>query len=505
MSRKTNRLVSLALALAFTVSLAACSGNQDPASSDVEIIYEYVDEFGNPITPDSGGGETAATTGSSGEASASPDSESPSGPTASGKTTSRSSASSQSSSAPSQSGQKPATGGKEEGNGVNADAEDYRGATVRYATWKDPDLNEDGVAVDSFEKEYGINVEIDMIEQDNYLNLVTGRIAAGQSPDVVFCTGTFPGILSLCQPLDAAKIDYDNEFWDHSMFEASTINGKTYLINAVGSIWNEVDCLFYSKSLLKRANCYTPEEYAAQGKWTWDAMEQIMRAVDGLGSQYWGGSFDVVPLVASTGSLALKYEDGKFSNGMSSTMTEAYRRVASWFEEGIASTNTYDFRVGNSGLCIVNAFGLKKTGFFFDSNWSDIGCYYLPDFTESHKATPVGIFRAWGIAKGAENPVAAGLFLRHYLDVDNYDISDAFINTEAERFFFELTAGEDSKKVYYFENEKQSAAITGLEIGFFDHTLPNSGPDQVPALLEAQRNAIDNAVNNLNNYLANIR
>ena len=475
MSIKIRKITALFMSLVCAAAVTAC-GSSDNTSSDVEIVYEYITQSGSSVAS----GDSSGTDNSGSSAGG--------GSTSSGT----------------QQGGNAGNSGGNSGSSGGVDPSKYRGTTVRYATWKDPQLNEDGDAVNSFEEKYGIKVQIDMVEQDDYINLVTAMIAADDSPDIVFCTGTFPSILSLCQPIDVAQIDKSDPFWDQSMFELSKVNGKSYLLNAVGNIWNEVDCLLYNKALLKKANCYTPEEYAAQGKWTWDALEQIMTAVDKLGTKYVGGAFEVVSLLASAGCTVYSYKDGKFYNGMNSMMTDATRRIATWFNDGIANKNTYDFRVGNAGITIVNAFGLKKTGFFFDSNWSDFGCYYIPDYDENHKAVPCGIFRGWGIAKGAKNPVAAGIFLKHYLDVDNYDISDAFINKEAERFFFELTTGNSDDKLFYF-NDAQDEVITDLDTSIFFHEIPNQAPGQVAASLSAQKNAVDNAVKKLNDYLSRIK
>ena len=262
MSIKIRKITALFMSLVCAAAVTAC-GSSDNTSSDVEIVYEYITQSGSSVAS----GDSSGTDNSGSSAGG--------GSTSSGT----------------QQGGNAGNSGGNSGSSGGVDPSKYRGTTVRYATWKDPQLNEDGDAVNSFEEKYGIKVQIDMVEQDDYINLVTAMIAADDSPDIVFCTGTFPSILSLCQPIDVAQIDKSDPFWDQSMFELSKVNGKSYLLNAVGNIWNEVDCLLYNKALLKKANCYTPEEYAAQGKWTWDALEQIMTAVDKLGTKYVGGAF----------------------------------------------------------------------------------------------------------------------------------------------------------------------------------------------------------------------
>ena len=66
---------------------------------------------------------------------------------------------------------------------------------------------------------------------------------------------------------------------------------------------------------------------------------------------------------------------------------------------------------------------------------SDIGFTFLPSWN-GEKYKPTSFVRGWGLCKGAKNPVAAGIFLRYYLDVNNYDTGSAFISKDAENFFF---------------------------------------------------------------------
>ena len=66
------------------------------------------------------------------------------------------------------------------------DPKKYRGSTVTYVTWKDPKYNEDGPVVEAFEKEYGIKVKIQLVNQKNYISTIAGNIASGTQGDVIF-------------------------------------------------------------------------------------------------------------------------------------------------------------------------------------------------------------------------------------------------------------------------------------------------------------------------------
>ena len=135
------------------------------------------------------------------------------------------------------------TGGKDRPNkgGTTANAEEYRGTKVVYATWKNPQQNEGGPVIDAFEEKYGIKVEIDTVPQETYVQEIAGKIAAGNSPDIFFDNCFFPASISVLQPIDAMQLDLNDGIWDKGMLEMSKLDGKSFLVNTVGNIGAEVD------------------------------------------------------------------------------------------------------------------------------------------------------------------------------------------------------------------------------------------------------------------------
>ena len=130
---------------------------------------------------------------------------------------------------------KPSNNNNNNPDGISDDIviEELEGTTVTYVTWKDPDLNEDGLAVDEFEKKYGINVNIQLVSQSGYVNTISADIAAGTQGDIFFENGTFPGSLNVMQPLDAARLDLSDPIWNQALIKASTLDGHPYLVDAV--------------------------------------------------------------------------------------------------------------------------------------------------------------------------------------------------------------------------------------------------------------------------------
>ena len=399
------------------------------------------------------------------------------------------------------SGGKDGPSGSGSSGGVNP--EDYRGTTVRYATWKNPNQNEDGDVVESFQKKYGIKVQVDMVPQGTYVNEIAGMIASGNSPDVFFDNCFFPSSLSVLQPIDAMKLDLSDSIWEKGILEMSKFGGKSFLVNTVGNIWSEVDCVYYNKKIFADNGITTPEDYYEAGKWTWAALRKCMADVKGAG--YIGGYIDMETMLGSTGAGFYSLKNGKFANSVNDMTYNAMTQMAQWVSEGLIRPPLErnlinNFITGKAGIAVTNAFGLKETGYFKDMNDKDIGFTYLPSWDENTKAYTTGLFRGWGLCRGAKNPVGAGIFLRYYLDVNNYDYEEAFINSDAADFFLKLTTGveTDDKNPYFLLG-------IGALVGETDDDYKEfvgMAPGQVRTAISAKMNTFTANANKVNDEIS---
>ncbi len=467
MLNQTKKIIALLLAVILVFSLAGCTGGEEEMSSGV--IYQdnviYVD--GNTTS----GGSTTTTDGN----------------TSTGGST--------------------ATDGNNNTTttttGVNP--EDYRNTTVVFATTILSEQDESGPVVDNFEKQYGITVK-EILVGDN-VNEIAGLLASGTNVDVMRTCSDFPAAMAVLQSLTAAKLDYTDPIWDQSTFQYTTFGGEPYCVNTVGNIWSENACVIYSKNLLARANCYTPEEYDAQGKWTWDAFASIAKAVDnidGLGTGIRGCYVDDLYLLGSIGCTLYKFEDGKFTNGLKEPLhKEAMTKIATWYKEGFVTNSVENpFNKGNTGIVCGLGWSLKKNGSNANYNWNDIGFYTLPAYAEGMTPGSTAMFKAWGICRGSQNPVGAGLFLRYYLDCGNYNTSDAFISSEASDFFFSMTNNLSMDNFYpMFTSGNSTQDLTG----FYEYDwekIALGDPQQVSTSLDKLSDSVDKACDVMNNFVA---
>ena len=348
------------------------------------------------------------------------------------------------------SGENNANDGKISGMLPEVKLEDYKGTTVKYASWKNPWQNEDGDAIDTFMAETGINVEWVAINQNDYVNKIVASMVSGDSPDVFFESQTFPGSLRALQPLDAMKLDLSDPFWNQGIIKASTLDGHPYLIDSNSNVWTERAICVYNKKLFEDNGITTPTELYEQGKWTFANFYELAKQISMLGKQYVGATSLIEPLLGAAGCTTFTYKDNKLSYGVDNKMIEVSTFLAQMREAGYLKYDRNCFQDGKTGMAITDCFALKKTGYYPLMNSEDMAATYLPVWKEGEERYSTGVYRGWGLVDGAKNPVAAGIFLRWYLDGGNYDFTKTFHNEEVADFFFEVTA--DTSEVLYYRD-----------------------------------------------------
>lgn len=389
----------------------------------------------------------------------------------------------------------------QQGSGTSNDSsntvvnpEDYRGKTIKFATWSSWKVDVDGPVVAAFEKKYGIKVEWMNVPQDKYVTTIQSYIASGNPPDIIFDNGEFPSTLSLLQPVSAAKIDLSDPIWDQTFIKNATFNGKTYEVATVGNYWNERLCVYYNKTLFRNYNIKTPEEYYAEGNWTWATMEAIMKEFKAKETRagYYGQVINWAPNYHATlGTGAYYFKNGKIVTGINDPLyIQSTIKLAEWNKAGYITDDRDAFLEGKAAMAFCEAFGLRKNGYWKGMNGSNIGFAYAPDWNASTKAQAAGTWRGWGICKGAKNPVAAGLFLKFYLDVNNYDIDTAFISDDAREFFFKLCGNSSEEgKQYYLETGVGKVVGEGAEIY---HKIIFEDPNQIQTKVSSLKNKVNN-------------
>ncbi len=397
-------------------------------------------------------------------------------------------------------GDKPTGTITEAPTGVQSDVnpQDYVGTEITYVTWKDPELNEDGPVVKQFETDYGIKVNIQLVGQGDYVKFIAADLASGKQGDVFFENGSFPGSLTVMQPLDAAKLDLTDPIWNQGIIKASTLEGKPYLVDALANVWAEVDICVYNKNLFENNGFTTPAEYYDAGKWTFANMRKAAQDIKSLGSNYVGIEMLGQSALGAAGCNLFNYADNKISLGMDDHFYEVMNFLAQMKADNLGKLGRTDFQNGLTGMALTNCYGLKKTGYYTKINPDHLAATFLPKWDENSEHTVTGIYRGWGLIDGAKNPVAAGLFMRYYLDVNNYDLNATFHNEEVANFFFQATGAYSENMIYY--RGEDMIRTTGLGVNYHDFWNEYT-PSQVRGELDSAKNTMNLMVEQANKII----
>lgn len=418
MKSRVIKCLALLLALMMTVSLfAGCGGNKGGTSSDEDEII-YVDEFGNPIDPDSLGGSGDGDTDGDGSAD---------GDNATATTSKKQNAGTSGSGKSDKNNTTAANKGKTkfESDPYSDIPSNLKGTTVSVLLWRTGEATDHALA-EAFTKQTGIKVNlIEMTSNGGYATKLASLISANEAPDVcVINSDSFPGFaISSLEPLDENVFRLDDSIWDKSVMDTYKINGKYYGLSVAGS-WYCCDTsylTYYNPTALKANGIdTTPYQLWKAGKWNIDSMLEIARKFKAKNASYHGLSIQtntvINPYMLSQGVDFVKYDGKTFSSNMSdSVVLKANMNLADWYSEGLVEGwDSAGVGAGTVALFDAIAYGIYK-----EANWFTVS-------TDSIEVVPVaGSYvvansKLWGIPKGAKNAQAAAYFLRFFLDPDSF-------------------------------------------------------------------------------------
>ena len=496
MKTSMKRILALMCVVAMGVtSMASCRKNPSSGGDTSSDLWEYESDYE----------EVNGDTGSTADDSSSEDATSSTG-TQSSNNSSKKNNSSKNNSSNTSNGQSSGS------DKLSSDelAAKYKGTTVKFATWEPHTTNESAKVLKDFTKKYGINVQIMNTPQSGYINTVAGKIAVGEGPDIIIDNGEFPSSLNILQPITVSDtINLADDIWDQGFIKQATFNGKVYEVNTMCNNWALYGLFFYNKTLFKNAGMTTtPETLYNAGKWNWDTMETLIKQyTNKMGKGNYGLQVGTdYDITGKIGTGFLVYKNGKVSCDIgNSLLTNSLTRMAQWMTDGYATHAASAFVDRKAAMCFGSTWSLKKTGSFKDmANQAEIGVTYLPDYDASHKAHAVSFWRGWGIAKKAKNPGGAGLFLRYFLDGNNYD-SNIFISNEVRTLFYELTSNVDYTN-QVFEVTGGCADLTNMGFdkfwGTFMTITSHIAPKDIQSNLDGMKPVMNSVADKANKLIA---
>lgn len=379
-----------------------------------------------------------------------------------------------------------------------------KGTTVQFATWEDVNKTEYGPVITAFTKETGIKVQIVRVTQGDYINKLSGRIAADNSPDVFKENGEFPRMFPLARPVTDSGINPKDAFWDQQATAMNTVNGKVYGVSSKQEMFQARYLVYYNKKLFAEAGIPNPEDYVKAGNWTWDT---LLKAANDIKTQQkldYGAVFSTEAFAAAYGGSFIKFKNGQFVSGLADkTLSDVWRYLLEGQKSGAfllqGAGGSSHFTDGKAALCINDTYGLKNTGYFTKMKDSDLGFTYLPKKAKADGAYPSsGWIISFGLLKGSRNPEGAGEFLKYYLNMDHYDMSLTYKNEAAKKLAVTLCntpIGGDSLNL-----------LNGLDkvagsSGYFRSKVVKTDPAQLQTTLNSLKNVADSTVKKANELM----
>lgn len=385
------------------------------------------------------------------------------------------------------------------GNSDLPDPSEYTGTAITISTWEDPRKGPGRAVIDSFEQEYDITVNVQLIDRDMYVETVAANIASGIAGDIFFENGTFPVSLSVMQPLDAAKLDLEDPKWNNLIIKNSTIDGHPYLVDTIANVWTQTDICVYNYHIFESNGITTPTQYYESGKWTFANFRKAAEEIVALGKGYSGAGILGDAALGAAGCSFFALRNGRMQVTVDDHLMDVMSFLSQMKADGIAEPGHDSFADGKQGMAITNCAALLSNGYFAKMNRDHIAATYLPVWSENEvNQVSSGIYRGWGLIEGAKNPVGAGFFLSHYLDAENYDLEEVFVNKSVADFFFQATGYYYVDMIYHYDSAMVKAAGMGE---LYQNTWSNHAPDKIKAYLASQKETMNEMCLKANEFI----
>lgn len=413
------------------------------------------------------------------------------------------------------------------GGSASIDLKKLRGQTVTMMMWRELNAAEKKV-LSNFESSTGIKVKYTVVNQKEYMTKVAAEIAANSGLDIcaiqsggmsILTGDTYPssyplGTYATMQPFfEVTGQDESESVWAKSWMDPYKVNGKYYGVAIAGGWHTLSTVIYYNKDLFKDNGITTPRELWKAGNWNWDTFKQSALKISELGDYYYGyAGRDSYAYMLSSGCDYVGYDGKKFTN----TSTDPKLKKAWEFSNEMMSSGAQFRPDGASNfpqLFLEGKFGMYGDGSYcmadigmlgdyaYDSDDVDFEIDAVP-FPSPAGSTAVAIHRGnlFGIAKNAKHAVAAGVFLRFWLDPKNAPPFNKTAISNNMRDTFEWINSEKTPKKAFL-----SGGVLGYQdvekMGNLTYRLLTQSPSQIDSTIAMFKSYIDASVAQANKVL----
>ena len=315
-----------------------------------------------------------------------------------------------------------------------------RGTTVHVFSWNPvKDVTGAEKVVADFEKKTGIKVKWEQGSYDTYDEAIIAKINSGAAPDIIRYNSPNPARMATTQDLKTATgFDFKGDIWDSTVYDAFTVNGKTFGINMKNTFNKQPTVVMYLKSTIENNQLEDPYQLWKSGKWTFDKFLEMCREFKEKtnGSCGWMTS-RIIDIMWFRGIGFIEFDGTKYTNNsLDPDVINALKDICTWTTTDIMAggmSETSSFCSGNYLFYTDNILGARRNDslhYVEQKKNNDLYCVPFPQESGKTYYQSYSESEAFGIPKGAKNPEAVYYFLRYYLDANNYDSKMFFSNSQ---------------------------------------------------------------------------
>lgn len=408
------------------------------------------------------------------------------------------------------------------------DMNKLKGQTVNMLIWRKLNTSEKTV-LENFKKSTSINVKYSIVNQKEYLTKLAAEVAGGSGPDIcaiqsggmsILTSDSYPssfpvGTLAVMQPFfPATGQDEKESIWAKSWMDPYKIKGQYYGVAIAGGWQTLSTVVYYNKDLFEENGLTTPKELWKAGNWNWDTFKQSALAISNIDDYYYGyAGRDSYAYMLSSGCDYVSFDGTKFTNTSNTAqMKKAWEFATEMYDSGAqfrpdGTTNfPLQFLEGRFGMYGEGSYCMSNVGMMGDYayNLKDVGFEIdAVPFPSPKGQDTVCISRGdlFGIAKNSRNPVAAGVFLRFWLDPKNaLPFSKTAINNNMRDVFDWINKESTPKKAFIsggvlgYQDADKMAALT--------YTLMTNPAAQINTTLNSYQPFINTSIDSANKVIS---
>lgn len=323
------------------------------------------------------------------------------------------------------------SGGKNTTTASTPEKGSLKGKTIKMLLWYEMPERESSV-VDAFTKKTGCKVQVIKTSTSNYQTKLASLVSSGSAPDAAsIFAQNYPTMVirNLFEPLKDSEIDFNYKLWDKELMDLYKWNNNYYGVIAKGSMYGDMWCVYYNKTMFEERGQKTPYEIwkANPNDWTWDRLRQVAKDMTyGTGSSktYGLSCMYSQAFMLSTGKDFVKISGSNITNtAKDNDVKTAWKYINDILDVDKsmdrANSAVTDLVNRKAAMLVEGQYQMQSENTLATQMKDDWGVVPFPKANTADKYYVPARPPLWGIGKGAKNSAAAAEFLKYYLDVAN--------------------------------------------------------------------------------------